>query len=116
MNRDVFVRTVAGVVMALGAAQGLGSYSYGPGRLGIPTTDQIEVDPNSGRSLEGLPLWSPDSIIVKFTSGVSEDVKASILLQNLLHDREIQQSNRALPCQDPAGRGARTDRCATRAL
>ena len=41
------------------------------------------MDPNSGRSIEGLPLWSPDSIIVKFAPGVTADFQASILSQNL---------------------------------
>lgn len=78
MNMDVFVRLVAVVI----ATQFLGELSFDPGRISRAAADEIRVDPNSGRSLEGLPLWSPDSIIVRFSPDASQAVRANVLLQN----------------------------------
>jgi serine protease len=82
MNRDVFVRLVAVAAISLVATQSLGELSLNAGGISSAAADEIRVDPNSGRSLEGLPLWSPDSIIVKFASDATAEVKASILLES----------------------------------
>ncbi len=82
MNRDVLVQFITVVVTGLGAAQSFGEPSLDPVRTSGASADGIQVDPNSGRSLEGLPLWSQDNIIVKFSEDVPEDVQAEVLEQN----------------------------------
>jgi serine protease len=82
MNRDVFVRLVTVVVIGLGATLSFGEDSLDSMRISPAAADEIRVDPNSGRSLEGLPLWSPDTIIVKFSATAPAEVRASVLLQS----------------------------------
>lgn len=82
MDRDVFVLLGIVAVISLGVPQSSAEYSSDSGHMSIAAIDEILVDPNSGRSLEGLPLWSPDSIIVKFTPETPVDVRAGILLQS----------------------------------
>jgi serine protease len=79
MNRDVFARLVMVAVLALIATPSFGEYRSDSAETRSTAADEIHVDPNSGRSLEGLPSWSPDTVIVKFAADASDRIRASVL-------------------------------------
>ncbi|MGE5293512.1 MAG: hypothetical protein ACM3VT_01655, partial [Solirubrobacterales bacterium] len=77
MNRNVLAQLMLLLIVGSGATWIVGGLDRV--RAGSATADEILVDPNSGRSLEGLPAWSPDTIIVKFSESVPPEIQADVL-------------------------------------
>ncbi|MEN6335711.1 MAG: S8 family peptidase [Phycisphaerales bacterium] len=84
MKREIFVQIAAAMIINLFAVQALsfGEDPPDPARTTSAPGGEIRVDPNSGRSLEGLPLASPDTIIVKFSADASRQFQVNVLEQS----------------------------------
>lgn len=75
MNGHAFSNRLLGVSLVIVVAR----HAAMQGEVNAAAADEVKVNFDSGRSLVGLPEWSPDTIIVKFDPNLPQQVRLNIM-------------------------------------